>query len=89
MTEKEKDIFLEKVNDIAQKLTITLYKEAGDQISSTMMMYVAAKFSAAMLLSIQKKGELPSLTEDFNLLVKKLIEIMTKNSGFGIDGSIN
>lgn len=89
MTEEEKDIFLVKVNEIAQKLTITLYKEAGEQISPTMMMYVAATFSAAMLLSIQKKGELESLADDYNLLVKKIIGFMKQKAGFGIDGGIN
>ena len=76
MTEKESEILLNKADEIVKKLTVTLYKEVGDEISPALMMYVAAKLSAGIMLSLQQGCEQPRMADDFNLVVKKLMKIM-------------
>lgn len=92
MTVKESEILLDQADEIVKKLTVTLYKEVGDEISPALMMYVAAKLSAGILLSLQQGCEQPRIADDFNLIVKKLMKILKvemETSDMGDNDDVN
>ena len=92
MAETESDIFLKQADDIVDKLMIALRKEVGEEVPPSLMMYVAAKLSAGVLLTLQEEGDLPSLADDFNRLVKKLMKLLKKGkemSNMGDDDVVN
>jgi 16S rRNA C967 or C1407 C5-methylase (RsmB/RsmF family) len=77
MNDKEGKDFLEKAEKMMERLTKAVY--ADDEVTVSLMMYVAAKFTASILLTIQEEAYNFHVEDEFLDVVKGLMKVMGKD----------
>ena len=81
MNDKEGKDFIEKAEKMVARLTKALYADdEDDEFSDTLMLYVAAKFTAIILLTVQEETYNFNAEDDFLECVKELMKVMGKDS---------
>ena len=81
MNDKEGKVFIERAEKMVARLTKALYADdEDDEVSDTLMLYVAAKFTASILLTIQEEAYNFHVEDEFLDVVKGLMKVMGKDS---------
>lgn len=81
MNDKEGKDFIERAEKMVARLTKALYADdEDDEVSDTLMLYVAAKFTASILLTIQEEAYNFHVEDEFLDVVKGLMKVMGKDS---------
>ena len=77
----EKDIkeFLDRADKMLDRLTKALLDEKDDKTTVPLMMYVAAKFTAGLLLGIQETLLDVNIADEYTKSVKELMATMGKD----------
>jgi len=74
------DIDLEKGDKIVESLTRTLYDEWDtEEMEFSTIVYVTAKFTAGVLLAIEKQIKMTDIDDDFVKVMKGIKAIMGNN----------
>lgn len=73
MTREEGLEALNKGNELANKLVEVLHKELGDEIPSTITLYAAAKFTAAILYAVRKQTDDDTIEKGYFEVVRVLL----------------
>ena len=80
MNDKEGKDFLERAEKMMERLTKALYADdEDDEVTVSLMMYVAAKFTASILLTIQEEAYNFHVEDEFLDVVKGLMKVMGKD----------
>lgn len=79
--EAEKDVkeFLDRADKMLDRLTKALLDEKDDKTTVPLMMYVAAKFTAGLLLGIQETLLDVNIADEYTKSVKELMATMGKD----------
>ena len=79
--EAEKDVeeFLDRADKMLDRLTKALLDEKDDKTTVPLMMYVAAKFTAELLLGIQETLLDVNIADEYTKSVKELMATMGKD----------
>lgn len=79
--EAEKDLkeFLDRADKMLDRLTKALLDEKDDKTTVPLMMYVAAKFTAGLLLGIQETLLDVNIADEYTKSVKELMATMGKD----------
>lgn len=77
----EKDVkeFLDRADKMLDRLTKALLDEKDDKTTVPLMMYVAAKFTAGLLLGIQETLLDVNIADEYTKSVKELMATMGKD----------
>ena len=81
MNDKEGKDFIERAEKMVARLTKALYADdEDDEVTGSLMLYVAAKFTASILLTIQEEAYNFHVEDEFLDVVKGLMKVMGKDS---------
>ena len=81
MNDKEGKAFIERAEKMVARLTKALYADdEDDEVTGPLMLYVAAKFTASILLTIQEEAYNFHVEDEFLDVVKGLMKVMGKDS---------
>lgn len=81
MNDKEGKDFIERAEKMVARLTKALYADdEDDEVTGPLMLYVAAKFTASILLTIQEEAYNFHVEDEFLDVVKGLMKVMGKDS---------
>ena len=81
MNDKEGKAFIERAEKMVTRLTKALYADdEDDEVTDPLMLYVAAKFTASILLTIQEEAYNFHVEDEFLEVVKGLMKVMGKDS---------
>lgn len=81
MNDKEGKDFIERAEKMVARLTKALYADdEDDEVTGPLMLYVAAKFTASILLTIQEEAYNFHVEDEFLEVVKGLMKVMGKDS---------
>ena len=81
MNDKEGKVFIERAEKMVARLTKALYADdEDDEVTGPFMLYVAAKFTASILLAVQEETYNFNAEDDFLECVKGLMKVMGKDS---------
>ena len=78
MNDKGGKAFIERAEKMVARLTKALY--ADDEVTGPLMLYVAAKFTASILLAVQERTYNFNVEDDFQEAVKELMKVMGKDA---------
>ena len=80
MNDKEGKDFIERAEKMVARLTKALYADdEDDEVTGPLMLYVAAKFTASILLTIQEEAYNFHVEDEFLDVVKGLMKVMGKD----------
>ena len=80
MNDKEGKDFIERAEKMVARLTKALYADdEDDEVTGPLMLYVAAKFTASILLAVQEETYNFNAEDDFLECVKGLMKVMGKD----------
>ena len=80
MNDKEGKAFIERAEKMVARLTKALYADdEDDEVTGPLMLYVAAKFTASILLAVQEETYNFNAEDDFLECVKELMKVMGKD----------
>ena len=80
MNDKEGKVFIERAEKMVARLTKALYADdEDDEVTGSLMLYVAAKFTASILLTIQEEAYNFHVEDEFLDVVKGLMKVMGKD----------
>jgi 16S rRNA C967 or C1407 C5-methylase (RsmB/RsmF family) len=80
MNDKEGKDFIERAEKMVARLTKALYADdEDDEVTGSLMLYVAAKFTASILLTIQEEAYNFHVEDEFLDVVKGLMKVMGKD----------
>ena len=80
MNDKEGKAFIERAEKMVARLTKALYADdEDDEVTGSLMLYVAAKFTASILLTIQEEAYNFHVEDEFLDVVKGLMKVMGKD----------
>lgn len=77
--EKDVEVFLDRADKMLDRLTKALLDEKDDKTTVPLMMYVAAKFTAGLLLGIQETLLDVNIADEYTKSVKELMATMGKD----------
>lgn len=81
MNDKEGKALIERAEKMVARLTKALYADdEDDEVTGPLMLYVAAKFTASILLTIQEEAYNFHVEDEFLEVVKGLMKVMGKDS---------
>ena len=81
MNDKEEKALIERAEKMVARLTKALYADdEDDEVTGPLMLYVAAKFTASILLTIQEEAYNFHVEDEFLDVVKGLMKVMGKDS---------
>jgi hypothetical protein len=76
---KEAKEFLDRADKMLDRLTKALVDEKDDKATVPLMVYVAAKFTAGLLLGIQEEVQDIDLADEYTKSVKELMASMRED----------
>lgn len=80
MNDKEGKALIERAEKMVARLTKALYADdEDDEVSGTLMLYVAAKFTASILLTVQEETYNFQVEDEFLEAVKDMMKVMGKD----------
>lgn len=80
MNDKEGKDFIERAEKMVARLTKALYADdEDDEVTGPLMMYVAAKFTASILLTVQEETYNFQVEDEFLEAVKDMMKVMGKD----------
>jgi 16S rRNA C967 or C1407 C5-methylase (RsmB/RsmF family) len=80
MNDKGGKAFIERAEKMVARLTKALYADdEDDEVTGPLMLYVAAKFTASILLTIQEEAYNFHVEDEFLDVVKGLMKVMGKD----------
>ena len=80
MNDKEGKVFIERAEKMVARLTKALYADdEDDEVTGPLMMYVAAKFTASILLTVQEETYNFQVEDEFLEAVKDMMKVMGKD----------
>lgn len=81
MNDKEGKALIERAEKMVARLTKALYADdEDDEVTGPLMMYVAAKFTASILLTVQEETYNFQVEDEFLEAVKDMMKVMGKDS---------
>jgi len=81
MNDKGGKAFIERAEKMVARLTKALYADdEDDEVTGSLMLYVAAKFTASILLAVQEKTYNFNVEDDFQEAVEELMKVMGKDA---------
>lgn len=80
MNDKEGKALIERAEKMVARLTKALYADdEDDEVTGPLMMYVAAKFTASILLTVQEETYNFQVEDEFLEAVKEMMKVMGKD----------
>lgn len=80
MNDKEGKALIERAEKMVARLTKALYADdEDDKVTGPLMMYVAAKFTASILLTVQEETYNFQVEDEFLEAVKEMMKVMGKD----------
>ena len=80
MTKEEGLEVIRRGNELADKLIEVLQKELGDEVPRSVMLYVAAKFTASILNVVRKQTDDDTIVKDFFGFMRTLMGDVVEKS---------